>query len=220
MTKIDKEKYAKLAVQSEEKQVPRDWVYVGKGKDSNLPFGPCLKCRGARADSLEWSRDNEMEGWSDVHEYACPVKIWEEKTGLLFESHDKKETSEKGKTTQEWLETLPSPYRELAVYNAIQQNVNKDITPHVCGALHKISWNDTEQGQDFYRQIYYGHNNPNFIWPQIPDKTKEKTLKGLCGYDIVMDKKKNEVRVGCQIISCENALKIAAEFNSFFGPTS
>lgn len=214
MRKTDKNKYIKLAAQSEEKQVPNGWVYVGFGKIGGLEFGGSLD---VKFSSESWRNEDGNWGTNPLWEYACPVKIWEEKTGLLFESHDKKESSEKGKTSKEWLETLPSPYKELAVYNCLTIGHPTGIAMNLRGAISGgFDWNKSAQGATFWNIIKNGCKNSNFVWPEIPDETKEKVLKGLCDYDIVLDKKKNQVRVGCQTISRENALKIAAEFQNFF----
>lgn len=69
---------------------------------------------------------------------------------------------EKQKTINEWLETLPPGYRELALKNEKKYWVDCEYTSLAYSLHGAFVWNDTEEGHDFWKQVY--------DWAEFPDQ--------------------------------------------------
>ncbi len=130
------------------------------------------------------------------------------------------------KTVVEWLEELPSPYKEMAVYCALKECVSNEVITALEGeinegvrcSLSEFDWEATEQGYKFWNQVddaLLGQAD----YPEIPDPSKRKVLKGFFSGDYDGD---IELIIGEGItidgmeIGAEKALELAAIIQEFF----
>lgn len=120
----------------------------------------------------------------------------------------------------EHLEKLPSPYKEMAVYNYHKQNYSSKYE-HSYSLYSAIScafeWGKTDQGESFWSNVQDATDEEmDCDYPGIPDTTKTKTWEDVVpDYKIVVDKKKSIITVGCQEIDLEEFKQFVEEFNEF-----
>jgi len=117
----------------------------------------------------------------------------------------------------EYLEKLPSPYKEMAVYNYHKFCPDKkEVVLSLYFAVdYAFPWDETEQGYYFWSEVQDVPEEGG-DYPEIPDKTKTKTWEDVVpDYEIVVDKKKSIITVGCQEIELEKFKQFVKEFNEF-----
>jgi hypothetical protein len=118
----------------------------------------------------------------------------------------------------EYLEKLPSPYKEMAIYNYHKQEFS--TKNNNAGSLYQalgnaFHWEETEQGNHFWDSLYDAISDGS-EYPEIPNVTEAKTWSGIVpDYNIVVDKKKSKVIVGCQEIDLDTFKQFVEEFNEF-----
>ncbi len=119
-----------------------------------------------------------------------------------------------------YLEKLPSPYKEMAIYNYHKQKfpqINDKVSSLFDAIINGFEWCKTDQGDDFWQEVYdVSYYGTGCEYPEIPDTTKTKTWSGIVpDYNIVVDKKKSIITVGCQEIDLDTFKQFVQEFNEF-----
>ena len=118
----------------------------------------------------------------------------------------------------EYLEKLPSPYKEMAIYNYHKQKFpqkNDKVDSLFAAIANAFDWEKTEQGNHFWDSVYDALSDGS-EYPEIPDVTRTKIWSGIVpDYTIVVDKKKSIITVGCQEIDLEKFKQFVEEFNEF-----
>lgn len=120
-------------------------------------------------------------------------------------------------TVLDQLETLPSPYKEMAIYAATKEGSISYECESPYDAVGSFSWKTTDSGENFWSDVCDAVENDS-EYPEVPDRSKQKVLTDILpDYEIVLDKKAGELRAGCQTLSKETAIKLADEIIAFFG---
>lgn len=118
------------------------------------------------------------------------------------------------------LELLPSPYKELAIYNANKQKVggltvnSKEKNTSILYALEYIVPEDTEQGEEFWNGLFNAIECRD-KYPEIPDGTKKRVICDILECNVILHKDEGLTYDGDNC-SPEEAVKLAKQIIEFF----
>ena len=81
--------------------------------------------------------------------------------------------SNKGKTNREWLETLPSPYKEQAMENMDEEAANTISTSLAMAIEGAFVWRTSTQGEDYWEEIFSRAYKGEFDQPWVEPASTE-----------------------------------------------
>lgn len=118
-----------------------------------------------------------------------------------------------------YYEQLPTPYKQMAIYNRRKAPLDDfwaTIDSLSSSLVYGFDWMKSPESDEFWQKVYNASNNGG-KYPEIPDFSKIKILKGIApDYDIVLDGNAGTVTVAGNTITKEAALKLAAEIKATF----
>jgi hypothetical protein len=210
MTPEQIEKFKTLALEGAKHNCPEGYVYVGmgNGKYSGLGFGSCLI---TYQNSTKWKTGNPNN--PGIHldwEYACPIKIWEEKTGLKYNE------IMKPSITLEELKVKLAAARKLVGKRV--RNINSKLGSYLIEsvelAIDKVPDNNHSQAiRDFFSKNGYcvilNTDKNTFAFPFEEYEVVKSKLELKLNSEYTAVVSEDGVVVGCQTFTHEKILELA-----------
>jgi hypothetical protein len=222
------EEWRTLANKSAEMGVPKGYVYVGLGAEGRhgLGFGSCLKVSFRKKNWTEDVRDKYVGSTTTSH-YACPVKIWEEKTGLKFMNTFEEEfkvAAQKYWSLRSRIDETFKAANELKGQKVILK-IDNDICCGILSSVNVFTQNPPNERfasclvEDFYEKAGYvivvkidhyslplpaGKKLEVFRYPEIQ-----------LNYEHSATIREEDIKVGCQSFSHDVIFKLADEIKKF-----